>query len=103
MIILGGASLGLSILGKAAINSYRYVKTGNLKGKTPSLGQMYKGGFQPKMTPREASLILGVQITSEQAKIVQAHRKLMFLNHPDNGGSTYLSIKINEAKDVLIR
>ena len=70
MILLGGASLGISILGKAAIKGYRYVKTGNLKGKTPDLGHMYRGGFQPKMTPREASLILGVQITTEKARIV---------------------------------
>jgi DnaJ family protein C protein 19 len=27
----------------------------------------------------------------------------MLLNHPDNGGSTYISIKVNEAKDMLIK
>lgn len=30
----------------------------------------YKGGFEPKMTKREASLILGVSPTASKAKVV---------------------------------
>ncbi|KAF4086963.1 hypothetical protein AMELA_G00090140 [Ameiurus melas] len=61
----------------------------------------YKGGFEQKMTKREASLVLGISPTSTKSKVREAHRRIMVLNHPDKGGSPYLAAKINEAKDLL--
>jgi DnaJ homolog subfamily C member 19 len=63
----------------------------------------YEGGFEETMTRREAALILGVRETSTTKRIKEAHRKLLVLNHPDTGGSTYLSGKINEAKELLLK
>jgi hypothetical protein len=58
----------------------------------------YRGGFEDKMTRREASLILGVRFvppflgnadffspSADKARIQTAHKKIMIVNHPDRG------------------
>ncbi len=56
----------------------------------------YKGGFELKMTRREAALILGVSPNAHKLKIKEAHKRIMLLNHPDRGGSPYIASKLNE-------
>jgi DnaJ family protein C protein 19 len=56
----------------------------------------YKGGFESKMSKREAALILGVSPNANIIKIKEAHKRIMLINHPDKGGSPFLSSKINE-------
>ena len=65
--------------------------------------QLYKGGFDDKMTRREAALILGVRESADSKRVQERHRKMLIANHPDHGGSTFLAGKINEAKDVLLK
>lgn len=63
----------------------------------------YDGGFDDKMTKREAALILGVRENTSIDRIKVQHRKILLINHPDRGGSPYVAAKINEAKDLLLK
>ncbi|KAI8322874.1 hypothetical protein GQ54DRAFT_273787 [Martensiomyces pterosporus] len=100
--------LGLGVAGAAACGiALKAISKGRsagpvLKGVTPVPKQFLKGGFDPKMSKREAAQILGLKESSlTKDKVKKAHRTIMLLNHPDRGGSPYLATKINEAKEFL--
>jgi hypothetical protein len=63
------------------------------------------GGSGPSggaMSVDEACAILGVARGAGPQEVKEAHRRLMQKLHPDHGGSDYLAIQINRARDVLL-
>ena len=69
---------------KLAIRTYRKIKKREFFTASGARN-FYMGAFESPMTRREAQLILGVRETSTPEEIRSRHRKLMIMNHPDQG------------------
>ncbi|RIA85713.1 hypothetical protein C1645_797608 [Glomus cerebriforme] len=99
-LLIGIGIAATATVGSLAIKAAKKYKPSGIIGSKS--GKYYKGGFDIKMNKREAALILGLKETGiNKAKIKEAHRRIVLLNHPDRGGSPYLASKINEAKEFL--
>ncbi|KAG2384359.1 Chaperone DnaJ-domain containing protein [Vigna angularis] len=97
--LAGLAVAAAALAGRYGVQAWQAFKA---RPPIPRVRRFYDGGFQPTMTRREASLILGIRESATADKVKEAHRRVMVANHPDAGGSHYLASKINEAKDVML-
>ncbi|MBI5163946.1 MAG: molecular chaperone DnaJ [Magnetospirillum sp.] len=54
------------------------------------------------MSREEAWQVLGLTPGADAAAIQEAYRRLMRLAHPDQGGSTWIAARLNQARDLLL-
>jgi DnaJ family protein C protein 19 len=100
-LLFAASALAGGILAKFAYSfSRELVKTSRITGKS-LFHYFYPGGFLPKMTKKEALLILDVRESASKEEVKQAFKKMMIQNHPDRGGSPYIAAKVTEAKEFI--
>ena len=62
----------------------------------------YSKSKQSSITKKEAYQILGLNEGATKKEIVESYQNLMKKNHPDLGGSDWITKKLNEARDILL-
>ena len=60
------------------------------------------GAGHPRTSPEEALDVLGLEASARPHQISEAHRRLQQKLKPELGDTHYLTMKIDEAKDVLL-
>ncbi len=68
----------------------------------PNRGGTGSAPSRAPMSREEAYQVLGLAPGASPDQIRAEYRRLMKKMHPDQGGTTYLAARINEAKDVLL-
>ena len=58
--------------------------------------------YNQKMSLNESYKLLGIDENASKEVIIKSRKELIRKLHPDKGGSSYLSAKVNEARDIIL-
>jgi hypothetical protein len=59
--------------------------------------------YNQTLEQAQARLLLGVRDDASESEIRAAHRRLVAKTHPDHGGSTEATRRLNAARDLLLK
>ena len=68
----------------------------------PMLSRQIRAPGRGGMSRDEAFAVLGLKPGADEDTIRAAHKRLMRMAHPDNGGSDWLASRLNQARDTLL-
>ena len=105
---MGLAGLGMYLLSGSVSGLFQSHFNGRpAAGSETHQADGYAGSSEHRpgsgMTEDEAYQILGLQPGASADAITSAHRTLMKKFHPDQGGTTYLATRVNQARDILLQ
>uniref|UniRef100_A0A183UYK6 J domain-containing protein n=1 Tax=Toxocara canis TaxID=6265 RepID=A0A183UYK6_TOXCA len=85
-LILAGVTIAAaSFAGRYILRNRAVLKKAMEALPIDAFSKYHHGGFEAKMSRREAAMILGVPITAKPNRIKDAHKRIMIANHPDRG------------------
>ena len=104
---VGLAGLGIWLLSGSVVGLFQSQANGGpTAGGEANQGNGNAGSPQHSagtgLSKEEAYEVLGLQAGASEEAILQAHRELIKKIHPDQGGSTYLAARVNQARDRLL-
>jgi hypothetical protein len=83
-------------------NKANGIRDASSNGDASGNGHAEAYGLGP-MSEEEACAVLGVDRSAAEAEIRAAHSRISAVVDPAQGGSPYLAIKVDQAKEVLVR
>lgn len=94
LVIIGflGALVSLTLQYKMGANKQEAQPESTFANRDPA-----------RMDSTTARDVLGIDSDARKRDVLMAHRRLIRHMHPDRGGSAYLAMQINQAKDTLLR
>ncbi len=92
----------ISVIPAIFLILYRWRFLINFLAKIFLLRNFKNSSYSKPMNKKEALEILGLNINASKNEILKRYQDLMKINHPDKGGSEWVTKKLNQARETLL-